>query len=177
MKNPHQEIQIVCGNLKIYGCQDDDQVRAHIGRVFVNIPESEFETLWYERQILFFISLPGSGGSVEDLALDSFDLSERVCIVTARFDKTIEDFQDTISHELAHVFYKDGTAEELIGISNLQHAAMELRADFKSESWGFLKDRDESYLYGHLWDFFDKSGVDKDEAIKIAKILPSHPQT
>jgi len=172
MKIDMKKYQNICENINIYGCLDDVQIRERIGRVLYDIPESDFEILWNNRQIAFFVAKQGQSGSMERLCPDCFSFDAPLFIVTAISEKNVSSFMEIIAHELAHVFYAvDYHKLESLDPErqSFNSAVIELMADLKAESWGYLEGHRDSYLKGSLWDFFEDLGVDKSHALQMAK--------
>ena len=94
-------------------------------------------------------------------------------ITISKFDKKSKKaFMGQCAHELAHCFYKDTQHKQ----SQILHAIREIRADLKTEGWGYLhwgylRGHKDTYLYGEYWEQLSGSKlISREEAIRIAKL-------
>ena len=79
---------------------------------------------------------------------------------------------DQCARELAHCFYEDAQHQQ----SQIIHAIREIRADLKTEEWGYLhwgylRGHKDTYLYGEYWEKLSGSKlISREDAIRIAKL-------
>ena len=160
--------------LKIYGLLDDEKAREYITELFVSLPDEDYKILWDDRKITFVIT--GEENMIYDVYPSKNISNESECgwmITISKFDKKSKKaFMDQCAHELAHCFYEDTRHHQ----SQILHAVREIRADLKTEEWGYLhwgylRGHKDTYLYGDYWEQLSGSKlISREEAIRIAKL-------
>ena len=160
--------------LKIYGLLDDEKAREYITELFESLPDEDYKVLWNDRKITFIIT--GEDNMTYDVypSQNISDKSECGWMITiSKFDKkSKKTFMDQCAHELAHCFYEDTQSQQ----SQILDAIREIRADLKTEEWGYLhwgylRGHKDTYLYGEYWEQLPASKLfSREEAIRIAKL-------
>jgi len=162
-----QDLDCIFNDIEVKGDIIEDVYKGNISQVLAVLPNHDFDIILHQRNIIYVVL----GRNNKTYGFSEFiNLTENsnplFIIGLSVFEFNKNDFQDTVAHELAHVFYQDTLSMVFEGKESILNSAFyEIRADMLAEKWGFLKNKNRSCLYGDFWDFYQKEGIDRNQTI------------